>query len=85
MRFHASVGILLLQGVSIVTSLCTCLVIVNNGRQNDIAAGKRCCKAKGDKLSGDLCNAVDFGTFSSCCDSQPASESVFRAGFDCTL
>ncbi|KAK2774169.1 hypothetical protein CKAH01_13263 [Colletotrichum kahawae] len=85
MKFHASVGLLLLQSASIVTGLCTCLATTQNGVENDIEAGKRCCKGTGDKLSGNLCNAANFDTFASCCESQKGSEAVTPSAFDCSL
>ncbi|KAL3296587.1 hypothetical protein RB213_007230 [Colletotrichum asianum] len=84
-KFHASVGLLLLQGASIAAGLCTCLAFTQNGLENDIEAGKRCCKGTGDKLVGNLCNAASFGAFESCCAGQEGSESVTPTGSDCGL
>ncbi|KAL0933976.1 uncharacterized protein CTRU02_210775 [Colletotrichum truncatum] len=85
MRFSSSTGILVLFTATTVNGLCTCFASTANGVEHDIEAGKRCCIGKGDKLEGNLCNAVSFETFGACCDSQKGSSGVIPSGFDCAV
>ncbi|TDZ71701.1 Secondary metabolism regulator LAE1 [Colletotrichum trifolii] len=87
MKISLSTALLVLHAATSVAGLCTCIAAVSGMvvLQNDIEAGKRCCKAKGDKLVGDLCDAASQDVFEACCDGQKGGNGVDPAGFKCDL